>query len=99
MERDLAHEGQLIFVGIGELRQPELRFGGSIHHVRLSRKTDAIVLQGRKYGMDVRNLEVDRRASLRLWTRRHDADKKAHAAAVEECHLGRSGKQEWQAED
>src|ERR1700731_2012169 len=38
--------------------------------------------------MDVWNLKVDRRASLRFLTWRGDANEKPHASAVKECHFG-----------
>jgi hypothetical protein len=49
--------------------------------------------------MNVWNLKVDRRASLRLLTRWGDANEKPYTSSIEERHLGRSGKQEWQTKD
>jgi hypothetical protein len=49
--------------------------------------------------MNVWNLKVDRRASLRLLTWWGDANEKPDASAVKERHLWWSGEQEWQTED
>src|SRR6266567_1927878 len=97
--RDIAHQSQLISVGIGEFRQPELRCRSPIHDVGISHETDPFGFERGKHRKDLRNLKIDRGASLRLGTGGHHADKKAHVSAPEERHLRRRGEQERKAED
>src|ERR1700740_317811 len=81
------------------LREPQLGLRRAVHEMGLRSEPDSLAAQRRIYGANVGDLKVNSGSPLSPLIRRQYPKKKRNPAAIEECHLRRSGEQERHTED
>src|SRR5947207_3096512 len=96
---DLFYQGKLIAIRIAEFGQPELGRWSSMNQMRVRHELNSFGLERGEDSLNVGHPEIDRRASLRILSCRHDANKQANRAAHEKSHLRRSREQKWNTKD
>src|SRR6185369_1857936 len=97
-DRHLAHQRELVVVGVVEFRQPEFRRRCSMDHVRFRLEAHALPRQRGVHFLDVAYAEIDRRAPLRRLARRWNPDQEPDWAAHEKSRLRWRRKQERKAQ-